>query len=165
MSNVVRLSESELKELINESVINILMENEEDEGVWNQLKQGAKSFFGNGYRGKRGENYRNTTADRQDRGDYTANWLNATHPVNLKGRFKAAKTGWREQGRIDSNDDSVKVLDNLIKKYGENKTLGEIRRNLKRDTNGARGRISQANNGIYKGMSTGVMGSGRFRGV
>lgn len=165
MANVVRLTESELKRLISESVINYLIENEEDEGLWNQLKQGTKSFFGNGYGKDKETNFRNTVADRQQRGEHTANWMNGSTPLNLKGRWNAAKAGWKEQGRIDTNDETTKVLTNLVQKYGENKTLGQILKSLNMSSNGARGRISKANNDIYRGSTTGVMGSGKHQTV
>ena len=88
----IRLTESELYNMIAEQVNEAL----QDEGFWNQLKQGTKSFFGNGYRAD--NDYRNTTADRQSRGEHTANFLNGSTPMNLKGRWNAAKTGFQQQG-------------------------------------------------------------------
>ena len=101
------LTESELYNIIAEQVNEAL----QDEGFWNQLKQGTKSFFGNGYRAD--NDYRNTTADRQSRGEHTANFLNGSTPMNLKGRWNAAKTGFQQQGHIDNADKIRNELDNL----------------------------------------------------
>lgn len=132
--------------------------------------QGAKSFFGNGYRGKGENNFRNTPSDRQDRGDHTANWMNGNTPLNLKGRLNAAKTGYKQQGKIDDMDslnDHIEAISQTIKKgRAQNKEellqacelLKGYAATLKR---GAQGQISQANNKIYKGQQTGVMGTGQ----
>ena len=85
------LTESELYNIIAEQVNEAL----QNEDFWNQVIQGTKSFFGNGYRTDK--DYRNTTADRQSRVEHTANFLNGSTPMNLKGRMKAAKTGFQQQ--------------------------------------------------------------------
>lgn len=73
------LTESELYNVIAEQVTEAL----QDEGFWNQLKQGTKSFFGNGYRTD--NDYRNTTADRQSRGEHTANFFKWFNTNEFKG--------------------------------------------------------------------------------
>ena len=166
----MRLTESDLNRIVRESVYSVLNENEEDEGMWNQLKQGAKSFFGNGMRNK--GDYRNTVADRQERGEWTANKLNGQTPMNFKKRWNAAKTGYKQQGNIDNADKILETLNSLesmvgvsLGKLGQdiNKmTIGQLKSYLGRAKGTARGRVSNANNAIYKGMESGVMGSGKF---
>ena len=159
----IKLTESELKKQIAKCITEAL----EDEGLWNQIKQGSKSFFGNGYRND--SDYRNTPTDRQARGEHTANWLNGSTPMNLKGRWNAAKTGYEEQGHIDNADSIRKELDNLEKLLGAtfdqntlNKmTIGQLKSRLGGAKGNAVNRIRNANNAIYKGQQTGVMGSGR----
>lgn len=41
----IRLTESDLHNIVQESVMNVLMENEMEEGFWNQVKSGASTFF------------------------------------------------------------------------------------------------------------------------
>ncbi|MDE5888823.1 MAG: hypothetical protein K2H20_02260 [Bacilli bacterium] len=162
----IKLTESELKQIITQSINEAL----EDEGLWNQVKQGAKSFFGNGYGKDNPNNFRNTTSNRQDRGEHTANVLNGSTPMNLKGRWNAAKTGFQQQGTVDKVDDTLKFLNNLISngKITPETTVGELVRqggkfgkNLDSVKRGANAKISKANNDIYKGQNTGVMGSGK----
>ena len=182
MKRTIRLTEADLHSLIENAVYNVLYENEEDEGLWNQVKQGAKSFFGNGY-GKDEvdkntgnlKNYRNSTQNRQEAGDWTANKLNGSTPMNLKGRWNAAKTGFQQQGNIDNANKIIQTLDNLeqlvgvsLGKYGvdPNKmTIGQLRSYLGRAKGTANRRVNNANNAIYKGMEDGVMGSGKYRTV
>lgn len=171
--NVIRLDEETLHQIIIESVYDYLMENEEDEGLWNQISQGAKSFFGNGYGKGKETNYRNTVADRQQRGEHTANWMNGSTPMNLKQRWKAAKTGYKEQGRIDGNDKVANAIQTLLSfknakgqpMFNTNMTLAQVQQKLSTDTSGAKGRVSKANNNIYRGTTTGVMGSGNYQTV
>lgn len=164
MANPIQLTESQLRSMISEAVQEA-MKQDLDEAFWKQLGTSIDSFFGNGYGKDKEGNYRNTVDDRQRRGENTANWLNKTTPMNLKGRWNAAKTGWKEQGRIDNNTETVKVLNTLAQKYGADKTLGQILKSLDMGIKGANGRISKANNDIYRGTSTGVMGSGKYQTV
>lgn len=164
--STIRLTESELKEHIAQCINEAL----EDEGLWNQMKQGAKSFFGNGYGKDKESNFRNTTADRQARGEHTANALNGKTPINLKGRWNAAKTGFQQQGIVDDMDQVSKILNDLLQsgKITAETSVGELLRqggkfgkNLDSIKRTANSKISKANNDIYKGMSTGVMGTGK----
>ncbi len=172
----VNLTEEDLHSIIENSILsfiaeNVITEDVEEEGFWNQLKQGAKSFMGNGYGADKENNYRNTTADRQARGENTANWLNKTTPMNLKQRWNAAKTGWKEQGKIDNIDQVAVFLNDMIKK-GKIKpetTVGQLIQqgkfakggNLNQMRNQSMSKVSKANNDIYRGMNQGVMGSGK----
>lgn len=172
-----RLTESQFQEhvaylvaetLIREGFIN---EADMDEGFWNQMKQGAQSFFGNGYGKDNPKNYRNSVADRQARGEHTANWMNGSTPMNFKQRWNAAKTGYQQQGKVDEIDKVAKFLSDLVQagKIDPNQTVGQLlqkdgkfqKGNLNQMRSQANSKISKANNDIYRGMQTGVMGSGR----
>lgn len=163
MTQKIRLTESELYNMIAEQVNEALL----NEDFWNQLIQGTKSFFGNGYRTDK--DYRNTTADRQSRGEHTANFLNGSTPMNLKGRMKAAKTGFQQQGHIDNANKIRNELDNLeqllASSFDQNTlnkmTIGQLKSRLGGAKGAAMSRIRGANNAIYKGQNVGVMGSGR----
>ena len=163
MTQKIRLTESELYNIIAEQVNEAL----QDEGFWNQLKQGTKSFFGHRYRDD--NDSRNTTADRQSRGEHTANFLNGSTPMNLKGRWKAAKTGFQQQGYIDNADKIRNELDSLeellASSFDQNTlnkmTIGQLKSRLGGAKGAAMSRIRGANNAIYKGQNVGVMGSGR----
>lgn len=181
---VVRLTESQLHQLIEESVYRVLYENEEDES-WvgdklNQGKQAVKSFFGNGYGKdavyKKGttddegndisgnlKNYRNSTRNRQERGDWTANRLNGTTPLNLGKRFKALKAGWTEQGNVNNANNVMEMLNNLVNDgvINPNMTVKEVLNKMMGNRLSAQKRVSNANNDIYSGMMPGVMGTGR----
>ena len=165
MAKIV-LTESELKTKIAECINEAL----QDEGLWNQVKQGAKSFFGNGYGADKEDNFRNTTADRQARGEHTANWLNKNTPMNLKQRWNAAKTGFKEQGTVDNVGELNKSLDYISSFFEKSKAKNKpelmnavaiLKKYGSTIANGANGRISKANNDIYKGMETGVTGTGK----
>lgn len=158
---VVRLTESQLNKMIEEAVYNVLTENEEDEGLWNQMKQGAKSFFGNS-ENRTKNSFRNTTDDRQARGEWTANALNKTTPINLKGRWNAMKTGFKRQGNIDDNDTILSALQQCIDKGWGDLSIKQIMGRLKASNQANKNLISNANDKIYKGMNTGVMGGGNF---
>ena len=89
--------------------------------------------------------------------------------MNLKQRWNAAKTGFKQQGIVDKADDTIAYLNDLIKqgKITPETTVGELVRqggrfgkNLDAIKRGANAKISKANNDIYKGMNTGVMGTG-----
>lgn len=165
MKNRIRLTESDLNRIVKESVRKVITENEEDEGMWNQLKQGAKSFFGNSQYGKKNpNNFRNTVANRQDRGEHTANALNGSTPMNLKGRWNAAKTGYQQQGNIDNANEITNTLKDLIGQgvITQDMTVKQVLGKMTGNRLTAQNKISKANNNIYKGMGNGVMGSGRY---
>lgn len=164
MKQTIRLTESQLRSMIEESVTQILSESDMEEGLWNQLKQGAKSFMGNGYGKNNPNNYRNTVQNRQDRGDWTANKLNGTTPMNLKGRWNAAKTGWKEQGNVDNANEVINTLKDLVQSgdITPEMSVKQVINKMTGNRLSAQKRVSKANNDIYKGMNTGVMGSGKF---
>lgn len=158
---VIRLTESDLHRLIENALYEALNENEEDEGLWNQMKQGAKSFFGNS-ENRTKKSFRNTTDDRQARGEWTANALNKTTPLNLKGRWNAMKTGFKRQGNIDNNDTILSALQQCIDKGWGDLSIKQIMGRLKASNQANKNLISKANDDIYKGLNVGVMGGGNF---
>lgn len=147
---VIRLDEEQLKSIVLESVLSYLAENNEDEGLWNQIKQGVKSFMGNGY-GKN-KNYRNSVADNQAAGDHTANWLNKKTPMNLKKRFNAAKSGFKEQGNIDNANEVRAMLQKLMKDgtIKPEMTVKQVMNKMMGNRLSAQKRVSKANNAIYE---------------
>lgn len=163
MKQTIRLTESEIRSMIEESVKKIMNEENMDEGFWDQIKQGAKSFVGQGYGNKNPKNYRNTVQNRQDRGEHTANALNGTTPMNFKGRWNAAKTGFKEQGNVDNANAVIKTLQDLIQSgdITADMSVKQVINKMTGNRLSAQNRVSKANNNIYKGMTTGVMGSGR----
>ena len=161
----VKLTESQLRQMITECVNEAMME----EGLWDQIKQGAASFFGNGY-GKNStdkdgnlKNYRNSVRNRQERGEHTANPLNGSIPLNLKRRWNAAKTGFKEQGNVDGANNVIKSLQSLIKSgdITPEMSVKQVMNKMTGNRLSAQNKVSRANNDIYKGMETGVMGSGK----
>lgn len=167
---IIRLTEQDLSRMVEEAIYNLVLENEENEGLWNQLKQGTKSFFGNGYGkdrvNKNGEltNYRNSVRNRQERGDWTANRLNGSTPLNLGKRIKSAVTGFKEQGNVDNANEVMNMLKGLVNDGAItlDMTVKQVLNKMMGKRLGAQNRVSKANNDIYKGMTTGVMGSGKF---
>lgn len=136
MKQVIRLTESDLQNIIEESVKRVMTENEEDESwLGDKVRQGARAaqtFMGRGSNG--------------------ASMANAgeTQPTyNFRGRMNAAKNGWREQGRLNDNNNNLEVLEDLAKKFGPDMSLGKIINKLRMSNLGANGRISQAAGRIY----------------
>ena len=88
MNKQIRLTESELHYIVNEAVNTILQE-QMDEGVWNNLKTGAKTFFGDSTKGETG----------------------------LKGvqnRWKNAKANYKTQGELDDMSGLIQQLSQLL---------------------------------------------------
>lgn len=136
MKKVVRLTESDLHNIIEESVKRIILENNEDESwLGDKFRQGsraAKSFMG-----------------QNNNGSNMANDGETQPTYNFRGRFNAAKTGWKEQGRMNDNNTNMEVLNNLVKKFGSNATIGQIIKRLNMSNLGAQGRISKSAGNIY----------------
>lgn len=129
---LIRLTESDLQNIIEESVTRILSENEECEGLWNQIKRGAQSFMG------RNANGGSEVPSNADQPTY-----------NMRGRWNAARSGYKEQGRIDSNNANLETLNALAKKFGEDATIGQIINRITLGNKGAKGRINRSVRGIY----------------
>lgn len=86
--NTVKITESDLRKMILESIHDALVNEDMDEGLWNQFKTGAKTFAQKGA------------------GD-----------TSLRGRWDSAKRNFQTQGKIDSMDnlkaDMLKVKETL----------------------------------------------------
>lgn len=98
---IVRLTESELNQIIEESVKVIINENMEDEGFWNNLKTGAKTFVGK---------------SSGDKG------------LNLKQRWANAKKNFNTQGEYDDLKDLLTKMRELVnkKQLDPNKTVAQL---------------------------------------
>ena len=136
MKERIRLTEEDLHRIIENSVRKVIMENEEDENwfkdKFGQGKRAVKSFLGQG-------------AD-----DVAQDLPYADEPTyNLRGRFKAARNGYREQGRINSNNANLEVLNDLEERFGPNTTIGQAKSKLKMYNGQAGGRITQSARRIY----------------
>lgn len=144
-----------MNRIVANSVRAVILENEEDEGFMNRLKQGAKSFFGNGYGADKETNFRSNAAARENYGEgVPSRWS-----PRLKQRFNAAKVGYQEQGKIDDIDKVADFLNDLLKKgkIDMNTTVGQIvskgkfaKGNLNTMRNRSLSQISGANNRIYR---------------
>ena len=100
MKQTVRLTESELRAMIEETINEAL----QDEGLGNQLMQGAKSFFGRGDMGKK--NYHNRVTRSGNGG------------LNLGKRWDAAKQNFKSQGTIDSANDFIATMKKYMQDAG-----------------------------------------------
>ena len=136
MKQRIRLTEEDLHRIIENSVRKVIMENDEDESwLGDKFRQGARaarSFMGQGADG--------VAQDSPYADEPTYNW---------KGRFNAAKSGWREQGRMNGNNADMEVLNNLAQKFGTNTTIGQALNRLTMSNRGANGRITQTARRIY----------------
>ena len=135
MKQTVRLTESELRAMIEETINEAL----EDEGLGNQLMQGAKSFFGRGNMGK--NNYNNRRIRSGNGG------------LNIGKRWDAAKQNFKSQGTIDSANDFIATMKKYMQDAGlsvSNK-IGELWGYLdSRVKSNAAKSGSMAQNAIYK---------------
>ena len=135
MKQTVRLTESELRAMIEETINEAL----QDEGLGNQLMQGAKSFFGRGDMGKK--NYHNRVTRSGNGG------------LNLGKRWDAAKQNFKSQGTIDSANDFIATMKKYMQDAGlsvSNK-IGELWGYLdSRVKSNAAKSGSMAQNAIYK---------------
>ena len=120
-----------IEETINEAL--------EDEGLGNQLMQGAKSFFGRGNMGK--NNYNNRRIRSGNGG------------LNIGKRWDAAKQNFKSQGTIDSANDFIATMKKYMQDAGlsvSNK-IGELWGYLdSRVKSNAAKSGSMAQNAIYK---------------
>lgn len=93
---IVRLTESDLHRIVENTVYNILLENDEEEGWLNQIKTGAKTLFNN------------------------------NKASGLKDRWRKAKANYQTQGQIDSMDSMKSELQKVIGKLQELISAGVI---------------------------------------
>ena len=134
MKQTITLTESQLRQIINESINEAL----EDEGLGQQIWQGMKSAVGMGDMGKK--NYQNRVI--RSKGS----------DLNFKNRYNAFKTNFSSQREIDKANDVVNYLKNLIDKGYCNwqSTLGEVWGKMNQIKAQATRRGSRAQNDIYK---------------
>lgn len=134
MRQTIRLTESELRNMIEQSINEAM----EDEGFGNQLWQGAKSFFGKGNQGAGNE-----------KNAYTRSFNGG---LNLGKRWNAAKTNFQTQGVIDNADAIIGPLKQLVQSGQINgkMTVAQVLQMLGRQKGTATNRGSAAMNRIYK---------------
>lgn len=135
MKQTIRLTESQLSEMIQQSINEAL----EDEGFGNQLMQGAKSFFGRGDMGKKNYNNRVT---RSGNGGF-----------NLGKRWNAAKQNFKSQGTIDNANGFIATLKKYMQEagLGVSNKIGELWGYLDAQVKGKAAKSgSMAQNAIYK---------------
>ena len=89
MNKQIRLTESELHYIVNEAVNTILQE-EMEEGTWNNLKTGAKTFFSN-------------KSNNDESGI-----------KGLQNRWKNAKANYKTQGELDDMSGLIQQLSQLL---------------------------------------------------
>ena len=134
MKQTIRLTESELRQMIEESI----NETMQDEGFLDQMTQGAKSFFGKGDMGKKS---RTSKSLRSGDGG-----------MNLGKRWNAAKENFKSQGVLDKNNEMIKWLKSFIQNNGltVSNTIGELWGKLDNQKAMATKRGSNAQNAIYR---------------
>lgn len=98
-NKVVRLTEEDIHSIILNSVNQIIKENAENEGFWNNMKTAAKSFVG--------DTGRNRT---------------------IGQRFNDAKANYTAQGEYDDIDKTVQLLNGLLQKgkINPDMTVGQL---------------------------------------
>jgi len=96
MKKQVRLTESDLHRIIQESVNQILIE----EGWFDNMKAGAKAFMGKGYGDA-------SNAEKRQGGG-----------LNLKGRWNAAKTNYNAKDTYDKSNKLQDIIINAVKQAG-----------------------------------------------
>ena len=102
MNKQIRLTESELHYIVNEAVNTILQE-EMEEGTWNNLKTGAKTFFGNSSQGESGIK-------------------------GIKNRLANAKSNYNLQDQQDTMNSAIQQLQSLVQSgaIDPNTTVGQL---------------------------------------
>ena len=134
MRQTIRLTESELRQMIEESINDAMLE----EGFKDQLVQGAKSFFGKGNMGDKNQNNQRTRS--------------GNGGMNLGKRWTAAKENFKSQGVIDNANEIVNNLQKLVDSgiCTWDSTLGEVWGAMNQNKAQATLRGSRAQNKIYK---------------
>ena len=88
MNRQIRLTESELHYIVNEAG-NTVIQEQIDEGMWNNLKTGAKTFFGDSSKG-------------------------ATGLKGIQNRWKNAKANYKTQGELDDMSGLIQQLSQML---------------------------------------------------
>ena len=135
MKQVIRLTEADLHNIIENSVRTALQENMTDEGVWNNVKAGANAFFGRGVG--------NSSQRHNAPNDTEVNY-------NLGKRWQAAKTNYKEQGAYDKKQELINQLKSFAQKYGDKITIGDLIKRINYSAMNNRSNQSYAINQIYK---------------
>lgn len=89
MKQTIRLTEANLRNMIQEAVEDAINNGELDEGFWNQLKTGANTFMNK--KGKTG-----------------------SFVTNMKDKWNAAKANYQTQGELDGMNDLINKLSQFI---------------------------------------------------
>lgn len=92
MKQTIRLTEANLRNMIQEAVEDAINNGELDEGFWNQLKTGANTFMNNDKGSGRG------------------------FVDNMKTKWNAAKKNYQTQGQIDQMDNLKSEMQNVQSK-------------------------------------------------
>lgn len=133
MKQLIRLTESDLHRIVENSIKQTIMENSEDENFFNQLGRGFKSFMG-----------RDTNGNSQKFGGDTS----ATY--NPGARLKAGIRGYKSQGNIDSNNNAIQTLTSVAQRFNKpNMTLNQAILMLKRSNGGLNAGINHSVRNIY----------------
>ena len=134
MRQTIRLTESELREMIEESINEAMM----DEGRWNQLKQGAKSLIGKG--------------DMGSRNFYNRRTRSGNGGLNIGKRINAAVQNYKSQGVLDKNNEMIEWLKQFMQETGLTikNSIGELWGKLDHQKAMATKSGSDAQNAIYK---------------
>ena len=162
------ITESQLRQIIEESVNNIINENEIEEGFWDNIKSGFNGAFGGdverakqgvqkgagavrdfGSRMKQGvsDMYSNAKQGVQNAYNNVANGVDQR--VNA---FKANYQAGQNADKINSVINTLKELQNsgVISGKKTNATIAELERCLNMSMKGMRGRAQQVTNKIGK---------------
>lgn len=114
MTRIIKLTESDLHQIVHNSVKKALAENMENEGLWNNLKAGAQALMGNKPNGMTSKPSNSMSSTQQSNG------------LNLGKRFRAAKTSFKQQGEYDDKMGKIEMLKALANKYGMNATIADV---------------------------------------
>lgn len=122
-TNRIRLTESQLHHVIEESIAQVLMENEMEEGLWNQMKSGFNGFMG--------------TNGKQQATPRLGN-------MQWKNRFKSAISGFQNQGKLDDSNELTNDILGAMEHFGV--TKDEPIAKLLNKMQGARGQYKSTMN-------------------
>lgn len=102
MNRQIKLTESELHYIVNEAVKAVIQE-QMDEGTWNNFKTGAKTFFGDSTKGESGLQ-------------------------GIKNRWNNAKTNFNLQDQQDTMNSAIQQLQSLVQSgaINPNTTVGQL---------------------------------------
>lgn len=135
MKKIVKLTERDLHNIIDESVRTALQESAMNEGMWNNLKAGANAFFGKGA----GDASQRHNAPNDTEFNY-----------NLGARWNAAKTNYQEQGKLDKKQELIQTLEQYLQRFGSNVKLRDVITSLKRSIGANMAKQSYSINQIYR---------------